>query len=64
MVSTNKQILQLLDDGTALTLAEIADLLEKKPKIVFKALRKLFSKGKIISDGKTKRYSLILKKKK
>jgi DNA-binding IclR family transcriptional regulator len=64
MVSTNKQILQLLDDGTALTLAEIADLLEKKPKTVFKALRKLFSKEKIVSDGKTKRYSLILKKKK
>jgi DNA-binding IclR family transcriptional regulator len=64
MVSTNKQILQLLDDGIPLTLNEIAGLLEKKPKTVFKALRKLFSKGKIASDGKTKRYSLILKKKK
>ncbi len=64
MVSIKKQILQLLDDGTALTLSEIADLLEKKPKTVFKALRSLFTKEKITSNPKTKRYSVILKKKK
>ena len=63
MVTTNKQILQLLEDGSSLTLMEISDMIEKKPKTVFRALRKLFSKEKIKCDPKTRRYSLDLKKK-
>jgi len=62
MVTTNKQILQLLNDGTPLTLMEIADMLEKKPKTVFRALRKLFSKQKIDCDPKTRRYTIAKKK--
>ena len=58
MVTTNKQILQLLEDGSSLTLMEISDMIEKKPKTVFKALRKLFTKEKIKCDSKTRRYSL------
>ncbi len=62
MVSIRKQILKLLNDGSPLTLMEIADMLEKKPKTVFKALRKLFSKGTIFCDPKTKRYQLVKEK--
>ena len=58
MVKTDKQILQLLQEGSPLTLLEIADMLEKKPKTVFRALRKLFEKGKIECDPRTRRYSL------
>jgi DNA-binding transcriptional ArsR family regulator len=55
---TDKQILQLLEDGSSLTLKEIADVLEKKPKIVYKALRKLFDKGLIENNPVTKTYML------
>ena len=52
------QILQLLKDESALTLIEIAEKLDKKPKAVFKLLRKLFENKKINCDTKTRRYSL------
>ena len=58
MVKIEKQILQLLNDGTPLTLIEISEKLEKKPKVVFRSLRKLFQKDKIIRDPETKRYAL------
>ena len=61
MVKTDKQILQLLQEGSPLTLLEIADMIEKKPKTVFRALRKLFEKGKIECDPRTRRYSLATK---
>ena len=52
------QILQLLKDESALTLIEISEKLDKKPKAVFKLLRKLFENNKINCDTKTRRYSL------
>ena len=55
---TDKQILQLLNDGSSLTLNEIADTLGKKPKVVFKALRKLFKEGKTITNPTTRSYML------
>ena len=58
MVKTDKQILKLLNEGSPLTLMEIADMLEKKPKTVFRALRKLFKKGKIDCDPRTRQYTL------
>lgn len=58
MVKTDKQILQLLKEEDPLTLMEIADMLEKKPKTIFRALRKLFQKGKIDCDPRTKQYTL------
>ncbi|UCH03011.1 MAG: ArsR family transcriptional regulator [Candidatus Bathyarchaeota archaeon] len=58
MVKTEKQIIQLLFEGNPLTLNEIAEKLGKKPKTVFRSLRKLFQKDKITCDPKTRRYSL------
>jgi len=51
------QILQLLKDKP-LTLIEIAEKLDMKPKAVFKSLRKLFEKNEINRDAKTKLYML------
>ena len=62
MVKPENQIIQLLKDEDALTLNEIAVKLDKKPKTVFKLLRKLFEKNKINCDAKTKRYSLSIEK--
>ena len=58
MGKTENQILQLLNEGAPLTLSEIAEKLEKKPKTVFRSLRKLFQKDRIICNPKTKRYTL------
>jgi DNA-binding Lrp family transcriptional regulator len=56
----DEQIAALLQKtGKPLTLAEIADQLEKPPKPVFKGLQKLFSEGKINSDVKTRTYALV-----
>ncbi|MBS7654274.1 ArsR family transcriptional regulator [Candidatus Bathyarchaeota archaeon] len=52
------EILNLLSKSEALTLMEISEKLNKKPKIVFKSLRKLFEEGKISCDVKTRRYAL------
>ena len=57
MVKPEDQILQLLKDES-LTLIEIAEKLDIKPKTVFKSLRKLFEKNEISCDAKTKRYTL------
>ena len=55
---TDKQILQLLNDGSSLTLNEMAEKLGKKPKVVFKALNKLFDKGKILNNPAKRSYML------
>lgn len=55
---TENQILKLLEDGIPLTLTEIAETLDKEPKVIFRSLRKLFDKGRIIPDPKTKSYML------
>ena len=57
MGKTENQILKLLNDGIPLTLKEIAEKLEKKPKAAFKSLRKLFQEDKIICDS-NRRYML------
>ncbi|MCJ7632599.1 hypothetical protein MUP77_09440 [Candidatus Bathyarchaeota archaeon] len=51
----------MLKEGEPLTLIEIAEKLEKKPKEVFKSLRKLFESNEIISDPTTKHYMLAKK---
>jgi DNA-binding IclR family transcriptional regulator len=58
MGKIDNEILKLLNE-TPLTLIEIAEKLEKKPKVVFRSLRKLFQKGKIGNDPRTRRYMLI-----
>ncbi len=55
---TENQILKLLEDGIPLTLTEVAEALNKEPKVIFRSLRKLFDKGRIISDPKTRSYML------
>jgi DNA-binding IclR family transcriptional regulator len=56
----DEQIAALLQKtGKPLTLAEIADQLEKPPKTVFKGLQKLFTDRKINSDVKTRTYTLV-----
>jgi DNA-binding Lrp family transcriptional regulator len=59
MGKTEKQIVKLLGDLGPLTLAEIADELGKKPKAVFKSLRKLFQQGKITNDPRTRTYRFL-----
>lgn len=51
------QILQFLKEKP-LTLNELAVLLDEKPKSIFKSLRKLFEKDKIVCDPNTRRYLL------
>jgi DNA-binding Lrp family transcriptional regulator len=53
---TDKRIIELLSENGPLTLAEISERLEMKPKAVFRALRRLFEKGVISSDPATRRY--------
>ena len=60
MAKTDNEILKLLNE-TPLTLIEIAEKLEKKPKVVFRSLRRLFQKGKICNDPNTRRYMLVNK---
>jgi len=55
---TDKRILDLLSRNGPLTLYEIAEKLELKPKTVFRSLRKLFENEMISSDPKTRRYSI------
>jgi len=55
---TDKRILDLLNRDGPLTLYEIAEKLEMKPKTVFRSLRKLFENEMISSDPKTRRYSI------
>jgi DNA-binding IclR family transcriptional regulator len=59
MVKVEKQIVSLLENSDKpLTLVEIASQIGKPSKTVFKSLRKLFDKGKIDCDVKTRRYML------
>ena len=58
MAKIHKQIITLLSEKP-MTLVEIAEELEYKEKKVFNALKKLFSDGKINSDAKTRKYSLV-----
>jgi predicted transcriptional regulator len=57
MAKIHKDIIKLLSEKP-LTLAEIAEKLEKSEKKVYNALKKLFSDNKIDSDAKTRKYSL------
>ena len=57
MGKLENQILQVLKDERPLTLIEIAEKLDEKPKTVFKSLRKLFENNEICCDTKTRRYS-------
>jgi DNA-binding IclR family transcriptional regulator len=61
MAKPEDQILQLLKNEDALTLTEIAEKLDKKPKMVFKLLRKLFESNEINCDPKTRHYTLSKK---
>jgi len=58
MGKTEKQILQVLGDFGPLTLVDIANELGKKPKAVFRSLRKLFEEGTITNDPTTRLYML------
>jgi len=58
MGKTEDEVLQLLSHSEPLTLVEIAEKLDKKPKVVFRSLRKLFEEEKITCDLKTRRYSV------
>lgn len=58
MSDLEEKIIDLLSRSEPLTLMEIAEKLNKSPKTVFKALRKLFEKGRVGCDIKTRRYYL------
>jgi len=58
MGKTEEQILQLLSDFGPLSLDDIANELGKKPKTVFRWLRKLFEQEKITNDPRTRLYML------
>jgi predicted transcriptional regulator len=61
MAKIHKDIIKLLTEKP-MTLAELAETLEKKEKQVFNALKKLFSDGEIDCDAKTRSYSLAKQK--
>lgn len=57
MGKIHKQIVSLLEtSGEPLSLFEVAEQIGKPEKTVFKALRKLFSDGKIECDNKVRKY--------
>ncbi len=59
MGKIHKQIVSLLEmTGEPLSLFEVAEQIGKPEKTVFKALRKLFSDGKIECDNKARKYYL------
>jgi len=60
MAKIHKQIISLLETSEKpLSLVDIAEQIGKPEKTVFKALRKLFSDGKINCDGRSRLYSLV-----
>lgn len=61
MAKIHKDIIKLLTEKP-MTLAELAERLEKKEKQVFNALKKLFSDGEIDCNAKTRSYSLTKQK--
>ncbi|MCD6466201.1 ArsR family transcriptional regulator [Candidatus Bathyarchaeota archaeon] len=58
MGKLENEILKLLRESEPLTLTEIAEKLNKSPKAVFRSLRKLFEKGRISCDARTRRYTI------
>ena len=58
MAKIHKDIVKLLSEKP-MSLAELAEKLEKPEKKVYNALKKLFSDGKINSNAKTREYSLV-----
>jgi len=60
MAKIHKDIIKLLSEEP-LTLAEIAEKLEKSEKKVYNALKKLFSDGEIDCDSKSRKYSIVNK---
>jgi len=58
MGKLEKEIIDLLSMSEPLTLLEISERLNRRPKAVFKALRKLFEEGKISCDVRTRKYAL------
>jgi predicted transcriptional regulator len=58
MGKLEKEIVDLLSMSEPLTLLEISERLNRKPKAVFRALRKLFEEGKVSCDVKTRKYTL------
>ena len=63
MGKVEKQIIALLGEAeNPLSLNEISSQIDKPSKTVFKALRKLFQKGEIHCDAKTRRYEVVRNK--
>ncbi len=59
MGKLDEQVFEVLKSaGAPLTLNEIAEKMDKPPKTVFKALRKLFEKQMIDCDQRTRQYSV------
>ena len=56
MNKTDRKVLELLSKNGPLTLNEIAEKLDMKPKAVFRSLRRLFEKEMISSDPRTRKY--------
>jgi len=61
MNKLDEQVLQVLKESGPLTLVEIAEKLEKKPKAVFGSLRRFFENGDIDCDHKTRQYFVAKK---
>ena len=61
MNKLDEQVLKLLSESGPLTLVEIAEKLDKKPKTVFSSLRRLFERNEIINDLKIHKYSVAKK---
>lgn len=61
MNKLDEQILRMIKETGPLTLVEIAEKLDKKPKAVFGSLRRLFENGNIDCDPKTRKYSVAVK---
>jgi len=57
----DEQVLQVLKESGPLTLVEIAENLNKKPKAVFASLRRLFESSDIDCDHKTRQYFIAKK---
>lgn len=56
MNKLDEQVLQVLRESEPLTLVEIAEKLNEKPKAVFASLRRLFENNDIETDHKTRQY--------
>ena len=56
MNKLDEQVLKLLSESGPLTLVEIADKLDKKPKAIFKSLRRLIESESIDRDPKSRTY--------